>query len=115
VKSRKTGKADRVEGPSAGRSGNAAEHVVAADQMRHPMLADQRRRLRLVKLGLAYNMRTACDRRRRRGIAESAAKRYNAEHHGVGRVESDAARNIDRMPGDRLLIVENQFWSAGRT
>jgi hypothetical protein len=79
------------------------------------MLADQRSRLRPVKLRLANDMRTAGDRRHRRRVTESAAKRHGAKQHGIGRVESDAARDIDRMPSDRLLIMQNQFWSAGRT
>ena len=82
--------------------------------MRDPMLADQRRRPRRVKLGMAHNMRAACNCRHRGGIAESAAERHGAEQHGVARFKSDAARNIDAVPGDGLLIVQNQFWPAGR-
>ena len=41
MKRRKTGEAHRVETASDGRSGNAAEHIVAADHVGDLVLTDQ--------------------------------------------------------------------------
>ena len=77
--------------------------------------ADQRSRRGAVKLRKTYDMRAARDCGHCRRIAESTAERHGAKQHRIGRVESDAAGDVERMPRDGLLIVQNQFWSAGRT
>jgi hypothetical protein len=113
VECRETGEAHRVERAPAGCGGNTAEHVVTADDMRDPVLADQRGGRFTVELTHANDVRAAGDRGHRRGIAERTAERYRPEQHRVGRIEPDTPRNVDGMSGDGLLIVQNELRPAG--
>src|SRR5215475_2047540 len=65
MKRGKTGEAHRVETASDGRSGNAAEHIVAADHVGDQVLTDQPDRRLTVELCEAYDMSAASYRRAR--------------------------------------------------
>src|SRR5215475_15560423 len=109
----KTGEAHRVETASDGRSSNAAEHIVAADHVGDPVLTDQPDRRLTVELCEAHDMRAAGERGPRRGIAERAAEWHRPEQNCSRPIQSDMARDVGGMPGDGLLIVQNQFWPTG--
>ena len=69
----------RVEPTPAGRSRDAAEHIVAADHVGDPVLTDQPDRCLSVELCEAHDMRAVGDRGHRRGIAERAAEWHRRE------------------------------------
>ena len=58
-------------------------------------------------------MRAARDRGHRCRIAEGTAERHGAKQRRIVCVECDAASHVGGMPSDGLLIVQNQFRSAG--
>ncbi len=96
-----------------GRRGDAAEHVVAADHVGDPVLTDQPGRRFTVELCDAHDMRPACNRGHRRGIAERSAERHRPKQHRIRRIRSDMAGDIIGVPGNGLLIVQDQFRTAG--
>jgi hypothetical protein len=59
-------------------------------------------------------MRAAGKRSHRRGIAERAAQRRRGEQRRIGRIEADAAGDVGGVPGDGLLIVQDELRPAGR-
>ena len=78
------------------------------------VLSDQLRRGLALKLRKAYDVRTAGDRSHRRSIAEGTAKRDCAEQRCIWRIQPNVARHIGGVSSDGLLIVQNEFRSAGR-
>ena len=96
----------------ARRSGDTTEHVVAAYHMRDTILTDQLCRGLTVKLSEANDMRAAGNCGHCRRVAEGAAERHCAEQHGVRRIQPNVAGYIGGVAGDRLLIVQHQFWPA---
>jgi hypothetical protein len=105
VERREAGEAHSIEPTPAGRSRDAAYHIIAADQVGDAMRTDQPGRRLPVKLGDANDMRAACDRGHRGGIAKRATKRHRRKQHCIWRVESYMARNVDGVARDGLLIV----------
>ncbi len=79
------------------------------------VLPDQLRRGLAVKLREAYDVRTAGNRSHRRSIAERTAQRDCAEQRCICRIQPNVARHVDGVSSDGLLIVQNQFRSAGGT
>ena len=71
-------KRSEFEPAPAGSRGDAAEHVVAAEQVSDAVLADQPGRRLGIELGEADDMRAAGERSHRRGIPEGAAQRRAA-------------------------------------
>jgi hypothetical protein len=59
-------------------------------------------------------MRAAGKRSHRRGIPEGAAQRRRGKQRRVGRIEADAAGDVGGVPGDGLLIVQDELRPAGR-
>ena len=59
-------------------------------------------------------MRAAGERSHRRGIPEGAAQRRRGKQRRVGRIEADAAGDVGGVPGDGLLIVQDELRPAGR-
>src|SRR5262245_6318389 len=109
-----TREAHRVEPKSsAGRGGNATKHIIAANHVSDLVLTDEPDRGLTVELCEAHDMRAAGDRGYRRGIAERAAEWHRPEQNCIRRIQSDMARDVGGMPGDGLLIVQDQFWPTG--
>ena len=107
-------KRSEFEPAPAGSRGDAAEHVVAAEQVSDAVLADQPGRRLGIELGEADDMRAAGERSHRRGIPEGAAQRHRGEQRRVGRIEAHAAGDVGGVPGDGLLIVQDELRPAGR-
>ena len=108
-----TREAHRLERTPGSRRGDAAEHIVAADHVSEPVPTDQPGRRLAVELREADDMRAAGDRGHRRRIAERSAERHRAKQHRVRRIQPDMAGDVDGVPGDGLLIVQDQFRPAG--
>jgi hypothetical protein len=66
-----------------------------------------------VELRHTYNMRTARDRRHCYGVTEGSAEWHGAKQHRIFCIESNAASHVSGMPGDCLLVVQDQFRSVG--
>src|SRR5262245_33984045 len=107
MKRGKTGEAHRVETASDGCSSNAAEHIIAADQVSDPVLTDQPDRRFTVELCEAYDMSAASNRGHRRSVAKGAAQRYRPEQRRIGCIQSDTAGDVRGVPCDSLLVVQD--------
>src|SRR5262249_28869380 len=105
MKRGKTGEAHRVETASDERSGNAAEHIVAADHVGDPVLTDQPDRRLTVELCEAYDMSAASNRGHRRSVAEGAAERYRPEQRRIRCIQSDTAGGAPGGAPPSLLVL----------